>query len=120
MDYTAVSHNFTYAPGADLTCFAYDALIDSVYEEKEDYCLQFVSNDPNVIINQDSRLSVIILDSTSKMVMAQNNNSIPVQVTLINENIFYALGQHTIMKSDLYQTNVKNQWFNYRVSFQYK
>ena len=80
MDYTAVSHNFTYAPGADLTCFAYDALMDSVYEEKEDYFLQFVSNDPSVIINQDGRLSVFILDSTSKMVMAQNNNSIPVQV----------------------------------------
>ena len=73
-DYTAISHDFTYAPGADLTCFAYDALMDSVYEEKEDYFLQFVSSDPSVIINQDGRLSVFILDNTSMFVMFYEHN----------------------------------------------
>ena len=65
-DYTAISHDFTYAPGADLTYYILDTLNDSVSELSKDYFLHYVSRDSSVIINNGIRISVI-WDNTSML-----------------------------------------------------
>ena len=74
-DYTAISHDLTFAPGADLTCYILDALDDSVSELSEDYFLHYVSRDPSVIINKDIRISIIIRDNTSMLLMEYTHNN---------------------------------------------
>ena len=68
-DYTAISHDFTYAPEANMTCYILDALNDSVTELSEDYFLQYVSHKASVIINEDNRIHVTILVITSILLM---------------------------------------------------
>ena len=66
-DYTAISHDFTYAPEANMTCYILDVLNDSVTELSEDYFLQYVAHNPSMIIIEDNRIHVTILDITSML-----------------------------------------------------
>ena len=74
-DYTAISHDFTYAPEANITCYILDALNDSVTELSEDYFLQYVSHNPSVIINEDNRIHVTILDITSMLLKSWHTHT---------------------------------------------